>query len=115
MIGDRARLMHILDAAGRIEEFLHGIKREDFVVDSKTQSAVIYQLQIIGEAAKRVSRDLKDRHPDVDWATLAEVRNALAHEYFRAEPEDVWKTVTEDVPRLGRQVEGILAELKTTS
>ena len=115
MIGNRARLKHILDAASKIEEFVHGVKREGFVVDSKTQSAVIYQLQIIGEAAKRISRDLKGRYLDVDWGTFAGVRDALAHEYFRVEPDDIWKTVTEDVPGLRRRVEGILAELETSA
>jgi uncharacterized protein with HEPN domain len=115
MIGDRTRLKHILDAAGKIEEFVHGMKQGGFAVDSKTQSAVIYQLQIIGEAAKRVSKDIKDRHPDVDWETFADVRDALAHEYFRVEPGDVWKTATEDIPQLRTQVEGILAELESGS
>ena len=61
-----------------------------------------------------MSRDLKERHPGVDWAALAGVRNALAHEYFRAEPEDVWKTATEDISRLKRRIEDILAELETS-
>jgi uncharacterized protein with HEPN domain len=111
MIGDRVRLEHILDAANKIEDFVRGMKLEDFISDAKTQSAVIHQLQIIGEAAKRVSESIKNRHPEVDWKTFAEVRNMLTHEYFRASPEDVWKTAIEDVPELKERVEGILAEL----
>ena len=111
MISDRARLEHILDAARKIEEFLRGMKPKDFAADSKTLGAVIYQLLVIGEAVKRISKSLKDGHPDVDWRALADVRDALAHEYFRLRSEDVWKTAAEEIPQLRRRVEEILAKL----
>jgi uncharacterized protein with HEPN domain len=84
------------------------IKLEDFVADLKTQSAVVKELIVIGEAARNLTREFKRRYPNVAWDELVEMRNALTYEYFRLRPEDIWKIVTEDMPRLRRQVEEIL-------
>lgn len=110
-MSDRDRFRHILEASDRIGEFVEDMKLGDFVGDHKTQSAVLRELMVIGEAARYVTKGLKEKHPDVAWEDLVEMRNMFTHEYFRLKLEDIWKIATEDIPRLRKQVEGILAEL----
>ena len=103
-------LTHILDAITDIESFtLAG--RDDFMVDRKTQSAVIRQLEIVGEAVKNLSKELTDNEGSVPWRLIAGTRDRLIHAYFRVDPETVWLMVEQDLPLLRTQVERILKSL----
>ncbi|MDI6884674.1 MAG: DUF86 domain-containing protein [Hadesarchaea archaeon] len=114
MRSDKSRLQHVLDATVEMGEYVRDMELKDFLADRKTQSAVMRQLEIIGEAIKHVSKGIREKHPDVRWNDFADLRDALIHEYFRLKLEEAWKIVTEDVPRLREQVEGILAEPETS-
>lgn len=96
---DRLFLSHILQAIGAIESFTKE-GREYFLSDLKTQSAVIRQLEIIGEAAKNLSNELTARHTDVPWRLIAGARDRLIHGYFKVDLEAVWTMVEKDLPAL---------------
>lgn len=72
---------------------------------------MIHHIEIIGEAARRISRELCANHPEVPWAAIVAMRNVLAHDYFGIDVERVWMAVQRDLPVLRRQVDALLDEL----
>jgi uncharacterized protein with HEPN domain len=100
MSRDDAWLLDMAMACRSILEFRQGLDREGFLADRKTQSAVIHQLTILGEAAKRVSAALRQTAPDVPWSLVAGMRDHLIHGYQAVDLEEVWRTVDRDVPAL---------------
>ncbi|MCG0278354.1 MAG: DUF86 domain-containing protein [Thermanaeromonas sp.] len=109
--GDRARLNHILESARLISEWVADVKKDDFFADVMLQEAVIRRLEVIGEAAKNISQKLKEKYPDIPWKEIAGMRDVLIHEYFGVDLEEVWETVTRDIPELMRQLEAVLKGL----
>ena len=99
----------IREAAEKAVTFLGGMSLEALAADDKTAFAVIRALEIIGEAAKRIPLDIRDRYREVPWRSMAGIRDKLIHDYLTVNLEVVWKTVTEDLPELlpvfGRNVE----------
>ena len=73
------------------------------------QSGLLHQLYVIGEAARRISAELKDRNPAIPWKSIYGFRNHIAHEYFSLDLDIVWQTVTSDVPMLESQVHELKA------
>lgn len=109
MKDDRVYLRHVLDAIGRIRDYTADGK-DAFFADSKTQDAVVRNLEVIGEAVKNVSVDLRTRHPDVPWRRIAGMRDKMIHEYFGVDLRLVWEVVERELPELGRRIETILNE-----
>ncbi|MGD2158921.1 MAG: DUF86 domain-containing protein [Anaerolineales bacterium] len=108
MSQDIASLLDI-DQAGRlIQEFIRGLDRESFLMDRKTQSAVLHQILILGEAAKRVSKAYRDQHPEIPWRQMAGMRDVLIHAYESVDVDEVWNTVNEEVPELLRKIEPLI-------
>ncbi len=90
-----------LDRASRLAvSFVQGMTKEAFLDDAKTQSSVLYQLIVMGEAVKRLSPDLRTQHPEIPWALVAGMRDHLIHGYDVIDWDQVWSTVTRDVPDL---------------
>jgi uncharacterized protein with HEPN domain len=102
---DEAHVLDILKAAHLAIEFRGPTHKEAFLADAKTQSAVLHQLLVIGEAVKRLSPEFREVHPGVPWKLLAGTRDKLIHFYEGVDLEEVWKMVTSDLPRLIRQIE----------
>jgi len=105
---DRAYLFHIRDAIMRIEEYSR-VGREEFLRTPHWQDAVIRQLEIIGEASKRLSPDVRATHPEVPWRRICGLRDVLIHDYMSVDLEAVWNIVQAGIPRLRDCVAGILA------
>jgi uncharacterized protein with HEPN domain len=103
-------LEDIRAAAAKAQAFVSGMSFDAFAGDEKTAFAVVRALEIVGEATKRIPQDVRDRHPDVPWRAMAGIRDKLIHDYTSVNLAIVWKTVTEDLPPLGLQIERILAE-----
>lgn len=106
--GDVVYLRHILDAVSRIEEYTEDMKREDFMSSNLHQDAVIRQVEVIGEAARKVSEETRKRHTEVPWKDMAGMRDKLIHGYFGVDLDAVWDTVTEDIPRLKTMLQALL-------
>lgn len=109
MTGDRLYLQHIADAIAKIESYAR-VGREEFFAASHWQDAIIRQLEIIGEATKRLSPILRDRHPGIPWRQIAGLRDVLIHDYMGVDLEAVWQVVQKDLPRLKSGVEALLVE-----
>lgn len=107
---DSVYLQHILDAIGRIEEYLLGVDEETFYEQSLVQDGVIRQLEIIGEATKRLSSGMRARCPHVPWQDIAGMRDKLIHDYFGVDLEAVWLTGRDDLRMLKANVARLLAE-----
>ena len=100
MSRDEATLLDIERAARLIIEFTRGTDVQDFLDDVKTQSAVLHQLLVLGEAVKRLSPAFRGRYPSIPWALIAGMRDNLIHEYDTVDLDEVWSTAERDVPRL---------------
>jgi uncharacterized protein with HEPN domain len=93
-------IKHILDAISRIERYLAGISCDQFNEDTLIQDGVIRQLEIIGEASKRLSDDTKASYEDVPWKDIAGMRDKLIHNYLGTDIKAVWDTAKDDIPNL---------------
>lgn len=97
---DKVVLLDIKNACHHIREFTYGMERNAFAEDLKTQSAVLHQLLVIGEAVKRLSPDFKVKHSEIPWSLIAGMRDKLVHGYDIVDLNAVWETVYSDIPRL---------------
>ncbi len=99
MKSDRVYLEQILESITKIEQFVSGFDKDQFLKDQKTQSAVIMQLALIGELAKRVS-DTTRSAVDVPWREIAGFRDRAIHDYYQIDLEVAWDTATLDLKPL---------------
>lgn len=107
---DDAHLLDILKAARLAIEFKGPSDKTEFLGDAKTQSAVLHQLLIIGEAVKRISPEFRAAHPDVPWKLIAGTRDKLIHFYEGVDLDEVWKMVAADLPELIRLIEPLASD-----
>lgn len=112
---DKAYLQHILDAISNMEKFIEGVTKEDFLHNVEKQYAVLRGLEIIGEAAKNISRELKKKYPHVPWKEIAGMRDKLIHQYFGVNLDLVWETLKTKLPELKNQILIMLKETRSLS
>jgi uncharacterized protein with HEPN domain len=111
MRDDRERLLDILEAIERIGK--HTVDgRQSLERDELIQTWVIYHMQVIGEAARSLSPELHDAHPEIPWPQIIGMRNILAHRYFGIDVDIVWSAVEHDLPDLKQKIEAILGTMK---
>ncbi|OHB59660.1 MAG: hypothetical protein A2173_06340 [Planctomycetes bacterium RBG_13_44_8b] len=108
---DTVRLRHMLDAAKKIVEYTDSIQRDDLDKDEKLALAIVRLLEIIGEAAKAVSPDLRRKYPQIPWPEIAGTRDRLIHGYYDIDFDIVWQIVCGDIPHLITTVESILGNI----
>jgi uncharacterized protein with HEPN domain len=108
MSRDIVTLADIYIALVRIQEFVAGMTREEFLGDRKTQSAVLHQMMIIGEATKRLSAEFRQAHAKVNWKEYAGLRDLLIHQYDDVNLQWVWDMVVEEFPQFFVRVAQIL-------
>ena len=101
-------LNDIVEAADALERFTAGRTRDEFEADDLFRSAVIFKLIVIGEAAARVSPEVRGRHSHVAWQDIVGLRNIAVHGYFSLNLATIWATATQDAPVLRRQIAEIL-------
>ncbi len=94
----------ILQAADKILMYVEGMTSEKFAKDPKTQDAVVRNLEIIGEAAKKVPPEIREMTPKIEWKKMAGLRDILIHEYSGVDLEIVWDVVTNKLPTLHREI-----------
>jgi uncharacterized protein with HEPN domain len=102
-------LLDISESARRIISYTEGMKYDDFLVDLKTQDSVIRNIEIIGEAVKNLSTELRATYDQVAWKSMAGMRDRLIHDYFGINIDIVWGVATENIPVLLHQLDDILS------
>ncbi|RKU37771.1 hypothetical protein C6496_08985 [Candidatus Poribacteria bacterium] len=105
---DRDFLYDIQEAIRRIKTYTHGMTYEEFLADTRTQDAVIRNIEIIGEATKKLSVELQTQSPDVPWKEMAGARDRLIHNYFGVDLEVVWKISVDELSILTLQIAKLL-------
>jgi len=105
---ERLYLSDIVTAADTIARFLHEMDLESLMKSDLHQSALLYQLTIIGEAVSRISEPIRKRHPGIPWVDIKGFRNIVVHDYFGVDWKEVWRTATEEVPVLRTQIAHVL-------
>ena len=113
MRSDRERLLDILEAIERIEvQAARG--RAIFAGEELAQAAVIRWIEILGEAARGVTAELREAHPEVPWRRMVAMRNVLIHGYFDIDVDLVWSVAQHDLPKLGAQVRAIVEAMEAS-
>lgn len=107
MKNDKVYLHHILECIENIESYIPN-GESDFFSSKLIQDAVIRNLEIVGEATKRISMGLRERHPDVPWREMAGLRDVLIHNYFGVDNEIVWNVVKNEIPLLKDKITNLL-------
>lgn len=105
---DTVYLYHVLDAIDLIEEYTDEMSENEFLSNSMARDAVVRQIEIIGEAARNISDEFRDLHPNVPWGKMIGIRNKIIHEYFNVNFSIVWDTVQDDLPDLKIIIRSVL-------
>ena len=103
-------LTDIIEAADAIQRFVRNVSKNMFLKDELLQSAVLQKLMIIGEAASRLPKEFRDRHPEIEWEDIIGFRNIAVHAYFAVEWSIVWVAATQEAPELRRKIAETLAK-----
>jgi len=107
---DSVRIRHILDAAREVISFADNRSRSDLDTDRKLNLSLVRLLEIIGEAARGISEEFRQSHPDLPWNKMVGMRDRLIHGYFDVNLDVVWETITEDLPDLVAQLEKMVGD-----
>ncbi len=99
-LDDRGRIRHMIDAAESALSFCQGMDESDFRADERTHRAVIQCIEVIGEAARNVSDDVRQQTPSVPWSQIVGMRHRMAHVYFDINLSLVWQVVAKDLTPL---------------
>jgi uncharacterized protein with HEPN domain len=113
MRDDLERIQDVLEAIEHIQKYTSR-GREAFDGDELVQTWVVYHIQVIGEAIRSLSDDLRSHHPEIPWSDIIGMRNILVHGYFHINRKEVWATVEDNLPTLKSQAQQILQELRAT-
>ena len=106
-------LQHILEAIARIQRYIDDVDEITFLDNELIQDAVIRNIEVIGEASRNVNKyypEYTEQHANIPFAVAYEMRNALAHGYFKVDLEIVWRTIERDLPELEMMIESLLSE-----
>jgi len=101
---DTLYIQDILESIQAIEEYITDIGYDHFIENRMIYSATIRELEIIGEAAGKISQETKEKYPNIDYRTIKDFRNVLAHEYFGVDMQIVWGIVTEKLSSLKEEI-----------
>lgn len=107
---DRVSLNDIVQACRLVQQFSRDLTEDSFDRNVFAQSAILYQLIIMGEAVKRLSSEFRSAHPRVEWTEMAGMRDMVVHQYHRVALRLVWGTVRDDVPAVLEYIERVLAD-----
>lgn len=109
--GDVVFLKHILDSIGAIEQFSKNTTKDKLNSNRLKRSAIVREIEIIGEAVKNISQNLKHEHKEVEWKEIVGTRDKMIHHYFGVDVNIVWDIVKNGLPKLKKQIQQILESL----
>jgi uncharacterized protein with HEPN domain len=104
------RIRDIIDAIDRVADYSEGIDEKTFIENSMIVDAVLRNFIVIGEAIRHVPAEIRDRHEEIPWLDVQDMRNIVVHEYFGVSLPIVWHTAIHDLPTLRDQLQPLLAE-----
>jgi len=102
----------ILDAIKAVEKFVGKLSYKQFLRDEKTKSAVVWKIQVIGEATKNIPKSVRDEYEELPWKYMARIRDKIAHFYFGIDYEIVWQVAREKLPEIKPAIEKMHKTLK---
>jgi len=108
MRNDRTYLSHIREAIESIEDYLESITYDKFMSNKMMIDAVVRELEIVGEASNSLSGEFREKHSEMLWRQMKNMRNFLIHEYFGVNTKVVWDTCKEDLPKLKKLIDDLL-------
>ena len=97
----------IIESIGKIKKYVNNMSFDKFSKDTKTQDAVIRNFEIIGEATRQLSKDVKDKYPEVEWKSMLDFRNVIIHEYFGVNLKIIWDIILSELPPLEEKLKNI--------
>lgn len=109
---DLMYLKDIIQAIESIKNFTRNMSFEEFKTDDKTSSATIQKFTVIGEATKKVSKEIRNKYSDIPWKKMAGMRDKLTHAYSQIDYELVWTTIKESIPKVKKSIEMIMKKEK---
>ncbi len=107
---DYNRLRHILAAAREAAGYVNGLPRQQFDEQRPLQHSVVRCIEIMGEAASRLSPELRDKNPSIPWQDMVGMRNRLIHAYYDLDLDLIWQTATQEIPELIPEIEALLGK-----
>ena len=108
---DLVFINHILDSINAIENFSKNISKEKLISSRLKQSAIVREIEMIGEAVKNISKNFKNRHQEIEWKDIVATRDKMIHHYFGVDLNIIWNIIKKDIPLLKEQIEKIKKEL----
>ena len=105
---ERVYLQHMIDNSHKAIDFVKDINREDFDNDEKLRLALTHLLQVIGEAARRMSTEFRESHSEIPWKEIVGMRSKVVHDYLNVDEDIVWATIRYDLPSLISKLEKLL-------
>ena len=109
---DLAFIEHILESINAIRDFSKDIIKEELTSNRLKQSAIVREIEIIGEAIKNISKDLKNKHPEIEWKEIVGTRDKMIHHYFGVDLNIIWEIIKNDLPDLKKHILKIKENLK---
>lgn len=110
--GDLVFIEHILDSIRAIEDFSKNITPEELISNRMKRSAIVREIEIIGEAVKNISESTKNNYKEVKWKDIASARDKMIHHYFGIDLNIIWEIIKKDLPLLKEQIEKIRKEIQ---
>lgn len=110
-LGDKQRLLHILESIEEIEKYTAGSNLEVFLQNSMMKFASVKQIEIIGEAANHISQETKNKFSDIQWQQITGLRHVLVHEYFGVDSKLIWQIIADDIPELKIKIKEVLLSI----
>lgn len=109
---DRLYLYDIIECCERAADYINGVSEEDYHLNPMLQDALVRNIEVVGEAVKNLSQEIKEAYPQIAWSQIARMRDKIAHHYFRINLDVVWKTATDDLPALRSQIAAIYENIE---